>query len=60
MDVKKRILAVPLAVALALAPASPALAGPSKGDKSKGGKSQSSAPAKHPQAAAHGAGRKVR
>jgi hypothetical protein len=53
MDVKKRFLPLPLAVALALAPACPALAGSSKGGKS------SAARGKHPQAAAHGAGRKV-
>lgn len=52
MDVKKRVLAVPLALALALAPASPALAGSSKGGKPARGK--------QPQAAAHSAGRKVR
>jgi hypothetical protein len=51
MDVKKRILALPLAVALAVTPACPALAGSSKGGKSARGK--------QPQASAHSAGRKV-
>ncbi len=46
MDVKKRVLPVPLVLALALAPACPALAGSSKGGK-------------HRQASAHSAGRKV-
>jgi hypothetical protein len=48
MDVKKRVLALPLAVALALVPACPAaLAGSSKGAN------------KHREAATHSAGRKV-